>query len=228
MLESEILRYVREEIKRQLVVVLSGQAGANDDVETETIDNLYPGSPSIEKRPVMHPYGFASRAPAGTISVTARQGNDPTNRLVLGHRDSLRSALPEDLGEGASVIYASDGETVLARVVLVGKVATITNDKGTILLADDGTITVSNDNGSVTLAADGSIKGKASGGSGFNVGAGKAAIGGSAAGEHGTVLAQLLQLLASEAPPGFGSPLVGAAQYQQLYQSMNPTVGSLP
>jgi phage gp45-like len=227
-MDADTVRFVREEIKRQLSAILSGQAGDNSDVETETIDNLFPGSPSIEKRPVMHPYGFASRAPQGTISVTARQGNDPSNRVVLGHRDSLRSGLPEDLGAGDSVIYASDGKTVLARIVLVGKVATITNDKGTILLAEDGTITASNDNGSVTLAADGSIQGKASGGSGFNVGAGKAAIGGTSAGEVVAAFAQALNLLATDATPGFGGPLTNAAQYQLLYQKINPTVGSLP
>ncbi len=116
MIESDVQRFIREEIKRQLNVVLSGQSGDNADVETETIDNMYPGMPSITKRPVMHPFGFASRAPKKTISVTAKQGAEPTNRMVLGHRDSLR---PKDLGEGDSVIYSSDGKSVLAFVKLL-------------------------------------------------------------------------------------------------------------
>lgn len=113
MLDSDILRSVRLEVARQLNTILSGQAGANDTVQGETIDNMYPGSPSIPDRPVMHPYGFASRAAKGTISVTGKQGSDPTNRLVLGHRDKMR---PTDISEGDVVIYSSDGKTVLTRV----------------------------------------------------------------------------------------------------------------
>lgn len=118
--DSDTIRLVRQEIKRQLITILSGQAGANDQVETETIDNMYPGSPSIPDRPVMHPYGFASRAPVKTIGVTGRQGDDPTNRIVLGHRDSKR---PKDIGAGDVVIYSHNGTDILTRV-------DVSNDKG--------------------------------------------------------------------------------------------------
>jgi len=86
---ANLVGFVRKEIERQLNVILSGQAGANTSTENETIDNLYPGMPSIESRPVMHPYGFVSRAPRKTISVTGKQGAGPQNRMTLGHRDSL-------------------------------------------------------------------------------------------------------------------------------------------
>lgn len=114
MLDAEILRAIRQEVARALNVLLSGQAGANT-AEKETVDSLYPGSPSIPDRPVMHPFGFVSRAPAGTISVTGRQGASPENRLVLGHRDSTR---PADLEVGEAILYASDGEQVLSRVTV--------------------------------------------------------------------------------------------------------------
>lgn len=110
-MDAETIRFVRQEVQRQLNVILSGESGDNSDIENETIDNLYPGTPSIASRPVMHPYGLASRAPAGTIQVTAKQGADPSNRMVLGHRDSNRSGL--DLDEGEVVLYGADGEVVL-------------------------------------------------------------------------------------------------------------------
>jgi phage gp45-like len=110
--QAEMLRAIRQEVARQLNILLSGQAGVNT-AEKETIDNLYPGSPSIKDRPVMHPFGFVSRAPRGTLSVTGRQGAGPENRLVLGHRDSKR---PADVDEGEAVLYASDGKTVLSRL----------------------------------------------------------------------------------------------------------------
>lgn len=110
MISSELQRHLREEIKKQVITILSGEAGGGD-AETETINNMFPGMPGITKRPVMHPFGFASRAPKKTIQVVGKQGNTPENRIVLGHRDARR---PTDLAEGDSAIYSSDGKTVLA------------------------------------------------------------------------------------------------------------------
>jgi hypothetical protein len=86
MMTPDDRKFIKEEIARQVNIILSGQAGANT-VQTETIENLFPAMPSILRRPVMHPYGLVSRAPRGTLSVTARQGEHAGNRLVLGHRD---------------------------------------------------------------------------------------------------------------------------------------------
>lgn len=116
MMSPEAKREIRQEVMRQLNVILSGATGDNSKIETEDIQSLYPGSPPIPKRPVMHPYGFASRANAGVIQVTAKQGADAQNRMVLGHRDSMRAGL--GLAEGESVIYGSDGKTILASVLI--------------------------------------------------------------------------------------------------------------
>lgn len=113
MISPELQRLLRVEILRHLNVILSGQSGANDDTQNETVSNVYPGMPQIQKRPVMHPYGFVSRATSNTISVTARQGADPQNRFTIGHRDALR---PTDLKQGESAIYSSDGKNVLSWV----------------------------------------------------------------------------------------------------------------
>lgn len=112
----ELQRFVKQEVARQLNVILSGSSGDNTKIENETINSLYPGSPQISARPVMHPYGIASRAPVGTIQVTAKQGADAHNRIVLGHRDDLRQGL--GIKEGETMIYASDGKTVLATVLV--------------------------------------------------------------------------------------------------------------
>lgn len=101
----EMMRFVREEIKRQLNVVLSGVSESGTDVQKESIGSMYPGMPTIQDRPVMHPFGFASRAPRGVIQVVAKQGNDPTNRIVLGHRDVRRPAL----NDGEVVMYNLGG-----------------------------------------------------------------------------------------------------------------------
>lgn len=108
----DVMRFVRQEIARQLNVILSGVCESTRDVETESIGQLYPGMPTIENRPVMHPYGFASRAPAGTIEVVAKQGADPSNRIVIGHRDAKR---PKDIDEGESAIYSKGGWAVTVK-----------------------------------------------------------------------------------------------------------------
>lgn len=127
--ESAIKRFVRDEIKRQLNIILTAQAGSNDN-ETETIENLFPGSPSIPERPVMHPYGFASRAPSKTLSVVAKHGADPSNRMILGHRDKNR---PTDLEAGEAIIYSEDGNRIK-----LGSGVTATNDNGSFKLDADG------------------------------------------------------------------------------------------
>jgi hypothetical protein len=60
----------------------------------------------------MHPYGFASKAPDGTISVVAQQGSHPGNKLVLGHRASDR---PTDLDSGEVVLYNEFGQAIYVR-----------------------------------------------------------------------------------------------------------------
>lgn len=104
MIPAEVRRFIEHEIKKQMNVILSGSAGENTAMN-ETIENLYPGMASVQTRPVMHPYGFASRAPRNTISVTARQGENPGNRIVLGHRDANR---PE-IENGETSVYNMNG-----------------------------------------------------------------------------------------------------------------------
>lgn len=107
MIQSEVRRFIQQEIRRQMNIVLSGKAGANDQF-TETIDEMFPGMPGMLSRPVMHPYGLVSRAPMGTLSVTARQGDHTGNRLVLGHRDVNRPSLEE----GEVQLYNEFGQAV--------------------------------------------------------------------------------------------------------------------
>lgn len=111
MIDPEVRKFLKDEIRRHLNIVLSGVSGANTE-EHETIGNLFPGMPDIEKRPVSHPYGYASRAKNGTIQVNARMGDHVGNRIVISHRDANR---PKDLAEGESVIYSSGGLKVYLR-----------------------------------------------------------------------------------------------------------------
>lgn len=103
----ELRRYIVKEIQRQLNIITSGQAGSNT-MDTEDIDNIMPGIPTIPGRPVMHPFGVASRAPRGTIAVTAQQGSHPGNKLTLGHRYASQPAVEE----GESCLYNHFGQRV--------------------------------------------------------------------------------------------------------------------
>jgi hypothetical protein len=102
MTDSDIRKFIRDEIDRKVNVILHGDSGSNTK-EAEDIQNLYPGQPTITSRPVMHPFGFVSRAVAGTIQVIGRIGAHTGNRFVLGHRDKNR---PDGLEEGECAIYS--------------------------------------------------------------------------------------------------------------------------
>jgi phage gp45-like len=116
---TEIRRLIRKEIQLQMNVILSGQA-ANASNITEDIQALFPGGTGIVARPVMHPYGFCSLAPDGTIQVVARQGEHFANRVVLGHRAADR---PTDLESGESVQYSVGGYQVRVQngAIMIGK-----------------------------------------------------------------------------------------------------------
>lgn len=103
----DMRREIAEEVRRQVNIILSGQA-ADNTATTETIENLFPGMPAIENRPVMHPFGISSRAPRGTISVVGRQGDHAGNRLVLGHRDANRPAVEQ----GEVKLYNEFGQVI--------------------------------------------------------------------------------------------------------------------
>lgn len=116
--ESQIRRLIETEVKRHLDIILHGSAGTNTQ-ESEDIDSLYPGMGTIVKRPIMHPYGMASRAPKETISVVVKVGDHPGNRMTIGHRDSER---PDDIQEGELVLYNELGQRIYLKVgkVLIG------------------------------------------------------------------------------------------------------------
>lgn len=103
MIDSEIRRYIEQEIDKKLNVILHGvsQDATN---QTETIQNLFPGQDGFKTRPVMHPYGFVSRAIDNVISVIGRVGSHTGNRFVMGHRDKDR---PDDVEKGESYLYSS-------------------------------------------------------------------------------------------------------------------------
>lgn len=102
MTDAELRKLIKSEIKGQLNILLFGQS-QNSTGQTEDIQDLFPGMPGIVDRPVMHPFGFVSRAVAGTIQVIGRIGEHFGNRMVLGHRDKDR---PTSLAEGECALYS--------------------------------------------------------------------------------------------------------------------------
>lgn len=115
---SALERMIIQIVEQRLQILTSGSAGANG-LTSETIDNLFAGSPSIPDRPIMRPFGFVSRAPKGTISVVGQQGHHPGNRLVLGHRDNPQLSI----AEGETALYSIGGYRTIIQngQLLVGK-----------------------------------------------------------------------------------------------------------
>lgn len=107
MITSELIKFIRDEIKKQMNTILGGSSGTNT-IGTETIENMYPGYAPLLNRPVMHPYGLVSRAPRGTILVSARHGENSNNRIVLGHRDKSRPQVQQ----GEVQLYNQFGQAI--------------------------------------------------------------------------------------------------------------------
>lgn len=114
MIDSYDLRLIREEIKKQLNIILTGQSLVSDGTKCNVI-NMFPGMAPIQKVPIAHPYGFCSSALDGTFTITARVGEHFGARLVIGHKDINR---PTDLNPGECVIYSSTGHQI--RCTLTG------------------------------------------------------------------------------------------------------------
>ncbi len=107
MIDGETVAFIRQEIKRQVNIVIAGLSGNNNSI-AEDINSQYPGSPTVPLRPVMHPYGLVSRAPSQTVQVVARVGDHPGNRMVLGHRDAARPSL----NQGETILYNQFGQQI--------------------------------------------------------------------------------------------------------------------
>ncbi len=106
------MEWIKREIRNQVQIILAGNTAAtqiDDRVGTESIDNCPPGNPTINARPLAHPYGLVSRAPKGTAQVVARQGEHPANKLVLLHRDKDRPSLS---AEGEVMLYDKFGNQI--------------------------------------------------------------------------------------------------------------------
>lgn len=107
MIDAELRRYVDKIIENKLNIILNGVTG-NTTITTETINQMFPGQDGIKDRPIMHPFGFVSRAKQGSLSVVARMGEHPGNRIILGHRDKDRPPV----AEGEAAVYSRDGYAV--------------------------------------------------------------------------------------------------------------------
>lgn len=109
-MDPYLVRFIREEIRRHMNIVLTGQS-VNADTETTGLANYFSGSDPLTDVPVAHPYGFCSNALDGTFAVHVRVGEYSGNRLVILHRDNNR---PADLDAGESVMYSATGHRFYA------------------------------------------------------------------------------------------------------------------
>lgn len=159
--DPDLIRFIREEVRREANVILSGSAGSNT-VDKEDVDEMFPGMSTVTQRPVAHPYGFASRAKRGTIQVVGRQGEHTGNRIVIGHRDKDR---PTDLVEGESAVYSKENMQMRAsnEKITMGKSSDGSDGgfAGNSFIAvseEAGTVTIQHKQGhAIQLLSDGSI-----------------------------------------------------------------------
>lgn len=109
MLTPEVIRAVRMEVRNYINVIMNSVLGEST-TEDQEIEQYVPGAAKMPSRPVAHPYGLCSRAPAGKIGVTARLGDHPGALILLGVRDNNRSNLA--LQEGEVCLYNEFGQAI--------------------------------------------------------------------------------------------------------------------
>lgn len=115
MIDANDRAWISREIARQVSIIMHGRTAAtqiDDAPSTESVDDCPPGAPTIKGRPVMHPYGLASRAKKDTIAVVARVGEHPSNKMIIGHRDKDR---PELENEGDVALYDAHGNVLMLK-----------------------------------------------------------------------------------------------------------------
>lgn len=119
MLDADDVRFIREEIGRQVGIILTGQT-QNSAANHSDIINMFAGMPAIEKKPTIFPYGYASVAPDNVQAIIGRMGSHFGNRIILGHRAADR---PTDLAKGEAAVYSVGGYSIRVKngSVQVGK-----------------------------------------------------------------------------------------------------------
>ena len=113
MLDPEVKREIRREIRNAINIILNCQLGEST-TEDQEIEQVYPGAAKLNKRPVVHPFGFVSRAPKGKLGVTAQVGDHPGARIIIGTRDAARADM-SFLEEGEGCLYSVAGEKIVMR-----------------------------------------------------------------------------------------------------------------
>ncbi len=105
--EGEVISLIRSELKKSLTIIFAGVTADNTKTH-EGVDQLYGSQGKNESIPQIRPYGYASRAPAGTIAVVAKTSYDPRSKILLGHRDIS----PPAMEQGETVVYDAYGHQI--------------------------------------------------------------------------------------------------------------------
>lgn len=108
MIEPEIQRLIRDEIRRSMNAIIMAECGADEEKNQQTVRNMYGCGSLTDKYPVASPYGFASRAPEKTLAVLGRLGEHPASRIILSHHDIAKP----DMLEGEAVLYNAAGQQI--------------------------------------------------------------------------------------------------------------------
>lgn len=105
--EAQVASIVRRVIRKELIAALMGQVVSNTD-QFRTVMQRFASEGEIPNLRNIQPYGFGSRAPAGTQAVVSPIGHDPSHLNVLGHFDSNRPTM----NDGETILYDQFGHAI--------------------------------------------------------------------------------------------------------------------
>jgi hypothetical protein len=95
----------RKEIRNYINMLLINGISDDGTTEDQAFNSQQTAGDTQKKRPVVHPFGFVSRAPSGKNCVLGQFGENIGARVVLGFRDANR-AKKDYLEVGECEIYS--------------------------------------------------------------------------------------------------------------------------
>lgn len=107
MTESQILKLIKDTVRRELAPILMATLVSNESQNRSTVQRFQTEGAISNLRNIQS-YGLASRAPAGTQALTVPVDGNATHLNMVGHFDENRPTM----NDGETVLYDAYGHVI--------------------------------------------------------------------------------------------------------------------
>lgn len=107
--ESDVIRLIKQVIRKEMAQILMGTLVSNQDKFRSTAQR-FDESPTDQMRRIQ-PFGLSSRAPAKTPCLIVPVAGDPSHLNIVGDFDTNK---PE-VADGEALLYGADGQVIFMK-----------------------------------------------------------------------------------------------------------------